>query len=281
MIQINQLSFRYNRKANLFENLNLELQPGNIYGLLGRNGAGKTSLLKLLSGLHFPKEGDVRVFGHQPKDRHPDFLGDLCFLPEDLYVINTSIRRYVDNHAPFYPKFDASAFDNYLQDFNIDPTAQLGELSYGQKKKVLLGFGLSTNARLLLLDEPTNGLDIPSKSQFRQLISSAVTDDRIIIISTHQVRDMAALIDPLIILDQGSIIFRENLAEISGKLYFELIPSMKVPEGVLYAERVPGGFLAIHRNEHGMESEVAIEVRFNAIVQNRKVIQDIFEQVSV
>ncbi|MEO1624359.1 MAG: ATP-binding cassette domain-containing protein, partial [Bacteroidota bacterium] len=71
MIRINQLSFRYNRKANLFKSLQLELQPGNIYGLLGRNGAGKTTLLKIISGLHFPQEGELSVFGYQPKDRHP------------------------------------------------------------------------------------------------------------------------------------------------------------------------------------------------------------------
>ncbi|MEO1518012.1 MAG: ABC transporter ATP-binding protein [Bacteroidota bacterium] len=278
MIRINQLSFRYNRKANLFKSLQLELQPGNIYGLLGRNGAGKTTLLKIISGLHFPQEGELSVFGYQPKDRHPDFLGDLCFLPEELYVPKISVRQFVDTHAPFYPRFDRDAFDNYLQEFDISPSSRFDELSYGQKKKINLGFGLSTNARLLLLDEPTNGLDIPSKTQFRQLIARATTDDRIIVISTHQVRDMATLIDPIIILDQGSIIFQQRLEDVSQKLYFELIPSMQAPEDALYAERVPGGFLAVRPNENGWDSEVDIEVLFNAIVQNKDRVDEFLGQ---
>ncbi|MEO1625011.1 MAG: AAA family ATPase, partial [Bacteroidota bacterium] len=208
----------------------------------------------------------------------PDFLGDLCFLPEELYVPKISVRQFVDTHAPFYPRFDRDAFDNYLQEFDISPSSRFDELSYGQKKKINLGFGLSTNARLLLLDEPTNGLDIPSKTQFRQLIARATTDDRIIVISTHQVRDMATLIDPIIILDQGSIIFQQRLEDVSQKLYFELIPSMQAPEDALYAERVPGGFLAVRPNENGWDSEVDIEVLFNAIVQNKDRVDEFLGQ---
>lgn len=276
MIKLNDLSFNYGKKASLFHSLDLELPQGNIYGLLGKNGAGKTTLLKLISGLKFPKGGHAQVFGFEPKERLPDFLSDLYFIPEELYVPDMKINRYVNIYAPFYPKFDNNQFLGHLTEFEIPLDSNLTELSYGQKKKVLLSFGLATNCNLLILDEPTNGLDIPSKSQFRSLLARSVGDDQIVIISTHQVRDMANLIDPIVILEKGEIIFQQALEDITQRLHFQLVPSMEEPEGALYSERVPGGWLTVSKNETDSESEMDIEVLFNAVVTKRHEINELF-----
>lgn len=277
MIELTDLSFNYRKKQSLFQRLNLKIPEGYIYGLLGKNGAGKTTLLKLIAGVLFPKTGTAKSSGYNPKDRHPDYLADLYFIPEDLYVPNIKMAAYLQLYAPFYPKFDEAQFQKYLSEFEIPQNESLTSMSYGQKKKFLLSFGLATNVKLLILDEPTNGLDIPSKSQFRKLLAGAIHEERTIIISTHQVRDMANLIDPIIILENGEIIFQQALEAITQHLYFELVPTMEEPEGVLYAERVPGGFFTVSRNENKLDSEVDIEVLFNAVVSNKAAMQEIFQ----
>lgn len=279
MIDIQNVQFGYRRRHQLFKDLTLQIPTGNIYGLLGRNGAGKTTLLKLISGLVFPKGGDISVMGYQPMDRLPTFLSDVFFVPEEPHIPEMRISRYESTYAPFYPKFDHAQFQQYLADFEISGDQKMTGLSYGQKKKVIMGFGLASNCRLLILDEPTNGLDIPSKSLFRKLLAGAINDDRAFIISTHQVRDMGNLIDPIIVLDAGKIIFQESVESIAKRLNFELSHSLAEPEDAFYAERVPGGYLAIYENKSGEETEVDIEVLFNAIVSKREQIQVLFKTV--
>lgn len=278
MIHLNNLSFGYGKRNQVFQDLDLTIPGGNIYGLLGKNGAGKTTLLRLIAGLLYPQDGTCEVFGHRPSDRTPDFLAEVMFIPEELYVPNISIPLYEKLYAPFYPKYDASQFAHFLQEFEVNPKAQMQQLSYGQKKKVLLSFGLATNCSLLILDEPTNGLDIPSKGQFRKTLASVIDENRTIIISTHQVRDMTNLIDPIMILEEGKIIFSESLMDVTKQLHFGFQPGMKASEGVLYAERVPGGFIEVTQNTTGMESEPDLEVLFNTVVSNKKTIAQLFEK---
>lgn len=278
MINITNLSFNYGKRHSIFESLNLNIPEGNIYGLLGKNGAGKTTLLKLISGLIFPKSGTIETFGYLPMNRRPDFLADICIIPEELFVpkhINGS--TYVKRYSAFYPKFDESQFANHLKSFDIPMDKKLSDLSYGQKKKFLLCFGIACNTRLLILDEPTNGLDIPSKSQFRSLLAGAMTDDRTVIISTHQVRDMANLIDPIIILEDGEIIFQQSLEDITRQLYFESVSNMQLPENVIYSERIPGGHYIVTENVNGYDSEVDLEVLFNAVTSERSMMKVIFD----
>ncbi len=278
MIKINDLSFGYKKRKQLFQSLDLEVAPGNIYGLLGKNGAGKTTLLKLISGLLFPKNGAINVMDFGPQDRLPDFLADIYLIPEEFDVPSISINAFHKLYAPFYPKFNSNFFDTYLSEFEIDKTWKMNKLSYGQKKKVLLSFGMATNVSLLLLDEPTNGLDIPSKTLFRKLLASSITDERIFIISTHQVRDVTNLIDPIIILEDGKILFHEFLESVTQKLYFQTYFQENEIGEVLYNERVPGGYLAVTENLNGYDSEVDLEILFNAVVNNKEKIQKLFKK---
>jgi len=280
MVFLENIIFAYNRKKPLFNGLSLKLEQGNIYGLLGRNGAGKTTLLKLIAGLVFPQSGRCMQNGFEAQDRIPEALEKVYILPEEFELPPIRISRYIDLNAPFYSNFDRGKFGRLSEEFQLDPAKKLNQFSYGQKKKFLLAFGLSTNARLMLMDEPTNGLDIPSKSQFRKVIAASMEPDQIIVISTHQVRDLQSLIDPVVIMDEGKIIFNRGVEEISKKLLFE--PHHKASEGekILYSEEVFGGSAALLANSSGGESHIDLELLFNAVVNNPKAIHEAFANPS-
>jgi len=264
MISIQNLKFNFSKKQQpLFQDLNCELQSGSIVGLLGKNGAGKTTLLKLMIGLLQPTGGSVSIMGLQPFERQPSLLQDIYFLPEEFYLPGISIRSYVNANSGFYPRFDAALLSRLIADFELPESERLSQLSYGQKKKFLIAFALATKCRLLVLDEPTNGLDIPSKSVFRKVMAGSLDDDQLVIISTHQVRDVENLIDRVLMLEQGRFIMQKNIYEILSKLHFATASS---PEGenILYHEMVPGGYKVI-RPHTDRDSSVDIELLFNAI----------------
>lgn len=276
MIRLSHVTFGYSKRRKLFENLSLQLEPGHIYGLLGKNGAGKSSLLRNMTGLLFPDQGIITVGGHEPRRREPAFLQDMFFIPEEIYFPSVTVDAYLDMVAPFYPKFDERQFRGYISELDIPHGNKLTGMSYGQKKKVLIAFALATNTRVLIMDEPTNGLDIPSKSQFRKLVSSALDKDRLILISTHQVRDLDNLIDAIIILEDSKILVQHSLDAISERLYFGILPSIEYNDHVLYSEPSLRGYKAVFENSLQEESRVDLEHLFNAAMENPEKISKIF-----
>lgn len=264
MVIIRDLIFKYGKKQRLlFENLDCELASGSIVGLLGKNGAGKTTLLKLMIGLLRPTEGTVSVMEHEPAERQPSLLRDIYFLPEELHHPGVSIKNYVKANSGFYPLFDHELLARLIGDFDLPEDKNLNQLSYGQKKKFLISFALSTRCRMLVLDEPTNGLDIPSKSIFRKVMAGSLNDDQLVIISTHQVRDVENLIDRVLMLEQGKFIMQKSIYDISSKLQFTTTTSAD-GDNILYREMVPGGYKVISPQAGG-SSSVDIELLFNAI----------------
>ena len=276
MINIQSLTFSYRKNKPLFENLQLRLEAGHIYGLLGKNGAGKSTLLKQIAGLLFPDSGTCEVMGYASAKRQPSFLREIFLVPEEFYLPKVSIKHYVNTYAPFYPNFDEGAFFKYLKEFEIPRDHRLTEMSYGQKKKVLISFALATNTRVLIMDEPTNGLDIPSKSQFRKVIAAAVSEDKCIVISTHQVRDLDNLIDSIVIIDGHKIIFREDVQTVTDKLSFKTVSRIEETTGVLFADSNLRGHTIITRNSGNEQSKIDMELLFNAILTNHQPIQEIF-----
>jgi ABC-2 type transport system ATP-binding protein len=221
MIDIQNLHFSYRNKM-VFDALSLQFFKGHVYGLLGKNGTGKSTLLRNIAGLLYPKKGSITVEGQRPFERKPEFLQDIFMVPEEFFLPNISVELFLKYQAPFYEKFSHDQFSNYIKLFDIPAGSTLQHMSYGQKKKVLISFALATNARFLLMDEPTNGLDIISKSQFRKALASAVDEERCIIISTHQVKDLESLIDRITIIDEGKILFDQNIEDISKRLSFRI-----------------------------------------------------------
>lgn len=277
MIKINDLNFSYKRNKLVINNVNLNIEKGYIHGLLGKNGTGKTTLLKQIAGLLFPDSGKIEVMGYNPQKRQVGFLSNVFFLPEEFDVYKMSIEDYVKTHSVFYPNFSIDDFDEFLNEFEIyNKKEKLTSLSFGTRKKVIIAFGLATHAKIMILDEPTNGLDIPSKSQFRKIILKAMNDETSIIISTHQVRDLHNLIDSIIILDNGNILLNASNQEITSKLYFGVQKEEENQDGILYSEESISGKVFVKENKENLESNIDIELLFNSVFQNKERIKNIF-----
>ncbi|HLY71218.1 MAG TPA: ABC transporter ATP-binding protein [Puia sp.] len=277
MIQIQHLSFGYNKKKLLYKDLTLTLQSGSIYGLLGKNGAGKSTLLKNLVGLLFPKGGSIEVNGFDPRKRQPSFLETIYLIPEEVYVPALTIDGYQRLFSPFYPGFDSAKFTSYLEQLDVKDEGKLNTLSFGQQKKFIIAFALACNTKVLLLDEPTNGLDIPSKMRFRKLISGIFTEDRMIFISTHQIRDLDNLIDRVIIVDEGELLLHASVGMIAEKLCFKTVNEIRDPADILYKEESLRGISVVIENKHGEESKVNLEHLFNAVTENPEKAKAIFQ----
>lgn len=281
MIQIQNLSFGYNRKKLLYKNLTLSLETGSIYGLLGKNGAGKSTLLKNIIGLLFPTGGSIFVNNFISKKRHPSFLQTIYFIPEEVYVPSLTIKGYRNLFAPFYPNFNNEKFAAYLNELNVKDEGKLNTLSFGQQKKFVIAFALACDTNVLLLDEPTNGLDIPSKAQFRKLIASVMLDDKIILISTHQIRDLENLIDKVIIVDNGELLLHASVADIADKLSFKTVGEAADTRKALYAEETFKGVSIVQQNTDGEDTKVNLEHLFNAVTENPEMIKTIFSNKQI
>ena len=265
MITAENLSFFYRKsKRAVLHDFSLSLEKGRVYGLLGKNGAGKSTLLYLMSGLLTPKSGRVLYHGTDVRRRLPVTLQDMFLVPEEFDLPPVSLISYVELNSPFYPRFSKEDMVKYLHYFEMDINIDLGALSMGQKKKVFMSFALATNTSLLLMDEPTNGLDIPGKSQFRKFIASGMTDDKTILISTHQVRDIHKVLDHVLIMDNSRVLLNESVMGICDKLLVTESDDRTLLQSSLYsAPSIQGNFLLLP-NESGEDSEINLELLFNA-----------------
>ena len=279
MLEVKNLSFSYGRrKAMVLEDFSLTLQKGSVYGLLGKNGTGKSTLLYLMSGLLRPQKGNVLYKGIDVVKRYPETLQDMFLVTEEFALPNVSLKQYVQLNAPFYPNFSDELLNACLRDFDMNEDIHLRELSMGQKKKAFMCFALATNTSLLLMDEPTNGLDIPSKSQFRKVIASGMTDEKAVIISTHQVRDIDSLLDHVLIMDGSKLLLDESVSAICEKLYFAEQGMNEPTDGMLYVQPSVQGNSVILPNEYGEDSKMNLEVLFNAMLAERERMQQIFNR---
>ena len=248
VVKIDHLKFNY-KKHIVFEDLSLEMEPGRIYGLLGENGVGKTTLLRIICGLLRAKEGSCTVDG-------------------------ISVNTFAKSNSLLYPRWDAAQFQKLCLTFEVDPGYRFDKLSHGQQKKALIAFALALNTRILLMDEPSNGLDIPSKTTLRRVISECATEERIIAISTHQVRDLENLIDPVIILDRSGLILNASIEQISEKLLFTM--SQELDPEAYWSESSLSGYYQVIPNREGMPSRVNLEALFNAALRNKETFKTLF-----
>ena len=279
MIEVENLSFSYGRrKSKVLEDFSMKLDKGSVYGLLGKNGTGKSTLLYHMAGLLRPQIGNVLYKGVDVKKRYPDTLQDMFLVPEEFALPNVSLKQYVKLNAPFYPNFSDELLNTCLRDFDMNEDIHLGELSMGQRKKAFMCFALATNTSLLMMDEPTNGLDIPSKSQFRKVIASGMSDDKAVIISTHQVRDIDSLLDHVLIMDGSKLLLNESVSTICEKLYFAEQGMNEPTEGALYVQPSVQGNSVILPNEYGEDSKMNLEVLFNAMLAERERMQQMFNR---
>ena len=274
MITVSNLSFSYGSKGVL-DSISLSVKVGNIYGLLGENGVGKTTLLTLLCGLKKPQKGSIEVDGRDPFQRQPSLLAEQFYLPDEVAPVHASAEVFARENGALWPRYEHVKFLEILQIFEVNPEQYMDTMSAGQLKKTWVAFALACNARYYYMDEPTNGLDIPSKAQFRKAITKYTHEESAVIISTHQVRDLENVIDPIIILDKQDVLLNASLEEISSKLYFDY--GTELHPGALYLEQTPGGCIQVYPNTTGEESKVNLEALFNAVHQHKEFIKDLFK----
>lgn len=260
----------------VLKNITMNLEEGRIYGLLGENGVGKTTLLTLLCGLKKPQMGTIGTDGRNPYDREPSLLSEQYYLSDEVPPMNMKAVDYAKNYGKFWEGFDMDKFIEVMGVFENDPLQKMTHMSFGQLKKTYISFALACNTKYLFMDEPTNGLDIPSKAQFRKAVTKYTREDSVILISTHQVRDLENIIDPIIILDRQDVLLNATLEEISKKLYFDY--SSEKIEDALYSEMIPGGNIQVSLNQSGEDSKVNIEALFNTVHQHKELIKGIFNK---
>ena len=273
MIVISNLEFSYGQ-VPVLKNISMKLEEGKIYGLLGENGVVKTTLLTLLCGLKKPQKGSIDIDGYNPYDRKPSFLADQYYLSDEVAAVNMKAIDYARNYGKFWEKFDMSKFLEIMKVFENDPEQKMNKMSCGQLKKTWISFALACNTRYIFMDEPTNGLDIPSKAQFRKAVTKYTSEDSTLVISTHQVRDLENIIDPIIILDRQDVLLNATVEEISEKLYFDY--SNEKIEGALYSEMTPGGCVQVLVNTGSEESKVNIEALFNTVHLHKELVKGMF-----
>ena len=275
MIDIDNITFSYGSNVVL-KNITMHLEEGRIYGLLGENGVGKTTLLTLLCGLKKVKSGHIEIDGHIPFNREPSFLSLEYFLSDEVAPMPAEAEKFASSYGRFWEKFDMSKFLELMQIFETDPKQKMNRMSFGQLKKTYISFALACNCKYLFMDEPTNGLDIPSKAQFRKAVTKYTSEDSTLLISTHQVRDLENIIDPIIILDRQDVLLNATVAEIADKLTFDY-SNEKNPHA-LYSEMTPGGSVQVYINTGDEESKVNIEALFNTVHLHKELIKGLFRK---
>jgi len=273
MIEIKDLAFSYG-KTPILKSITTTLEEGRIYGLLGENGVGKTTLLTLLCGLKKVCSGSITTDGENPFDRTPTLLQNQFYLPDEVLPVAMKAECFAKERGAFWPDYDHAKFLEIMKEFENDPAKKMNQMSAGQLKKTYISLALACGCKYIFMDEPTNGLDIPSKTQFRSAIMKYTSDDSTIVISTHQVRDLENIIDPIIILDRQDVLLNASVEEITSKLYFDYGTQLH-PES-LYSEQLPGGFIQVYHNTTGEDSKINVEALFNAVHKNKELIKGMF-----
>lgn len=281
MITFKDVCFSYRRNVPVLSHLSLQIEPGTVCGLLGRNGVGKSTMLYLTAGLLRPRSGQVLCNGYIPSDRQVNFLNDIFIVPEEFDLPPISLDEYVRINSVFYPKFNLDLMHSILEIFALPGNINLGALSLGQKKKAFLSFALACNTSILLLDEPTNGLDITAKRMFRAAITAAMTDDKTIIISTHQVYDVENILDHVVIADNNRILLNRPMIDIQTKLRFGYTQDPEQAKRALFSIPMPGGFNVVEfLDDPDRETEVNLETLFELTNSNPELINQLFVERS-
>lgn len=199
-------------------NLDLDLEPGTIYGLIGRNGVGKTTLLSILTAQNTWDRGTV-TYGGEPVWENQAVLDHLCFSRELVIDRNSlKIKHYLRSAAIFYPNWDAEYAQRLLADFQLDPDQKLFRLSKGQMSMVTILLALASRADMTFLDEPTAGLDVVMREKFYHLLLDDFAETgRTFVISTHIIDEAASVFERVLILDQGRIVENAPTDELLGQ----------------------------------------------------------------
>ncbi|UER67737.1 ABC transporter ATP-binding protein [Borrelia sp. BU AG58] len=265
MLECLDVCFSYDR-CEVYSDLNLAFSKPQTYLILGKNGVGKTTLLKLISGLLNPTKGSIMFNSLNVFPRNPLNLENLFFVPEEFKLPNVSLDDYRSSLHRFYPNFEEESFRECLLKFELDINLQFSSSSYGQKKKSIIALAIATNVPVLIFDEPTNGLDIASKNVFRSVIGGL--KNRMVFITGHNVRDLVDIVDHLTIIDDKNVLFSNSVSYINENYRVKSVDKLSGEE--LYYEEIRDGFKALYfESETCTNNEVDLEFFFLYVTSSK------------
>ena len=207
VVVCNNLTKRYGRKTAL-QNVNLNLEPGRIIGLAGPNGSGKTTMIKLMQRMLVPTGGQVLIQGQEPG---PESKAIVAYLPDRDFLPDwMKVSSLLGLYQSYYADFDRAAAERMIASLNIDQNQTFKKLSKGTREKVQLILTMSRKAQVYLLDEPIAGVDPAARDYIIRTIISNYNPEAMVLISTHLIADIEAVLDEVIFLKEGQIVLHEN-----------------------------------------------------------------------
>jgi len=212
VIDIKNLSHNYGEKK-IYENLNLQITEGSVFGLLGKNGVGKSTLINILMGYLKPKNGECLIFGESSHDLPSDIKEQIALLHEGFISYDyMSIEQVESYFAPFYPKWNKKLFYDLIDLMKLKYTQKLSTLSFGQKSQVVLGCIFAQDAKLLILDDYSMGLDAGYRKLFIDYLRDYIKDTKkTVLITSHVMDDLVDLIDDMAIVQRGGIVHTNTM----------------------------------------------------------------------
>lgn len=218
IIEIKNLSHSYGSKV-IYKNLDLNIKEGSVYGILGKNGVGKSTLINILMGYLKPKAGECLIFGEPSYNLSTEAKESIALLHEGFIAYDyMSIKEYEAFYAPFYKNWDAKVFYDLVDLMNLNHNQKLSTLSFGQKSQVVLGAIFAQNAKLLILDDYSMGLDAGYRRLFIDYLKDYIKDtNKTVLITSHVMGDLVGLIDDIAIVQRGGIIHQDSMENFISK----------------------------------------------------------------
>ena len=214
LLEIKDLNKSFDNKE-ILKDINLSIQSGKIIGLLGKNGVGKTTLIKLINDLLTPTSGEILIKGQKIGVETKKVIS---YLPERTYLNKQmKVSEVISYFEDFYDNFDSEKAKKLLKDLNLDLSSRLTNMSKGMQEKVQLVLVMSRRAELYILDEPLGGVDPATRDYILDTILSNFNENASVIISTHLISDIEKILDEVIFIDKGQIVLQSDADKLRNK----------------------------------------------------------------
>ena len=219
VVEVTQLTKKYGNFTAV-DGVTFSMESNKIYGLLGRNGAGKTTIMHMLTAQLFASSGEIKVFGETPYE-NSDVLSNVCFIKESQkYPPNFTIKNVLDIASSIFPNWDQQYAELLIEDFRLPPSRRIKKLSRGMLSSVGVIIGLASRAPLTIFDEPYLGLDAVARSLFyNRLIEDYAENPRTIVLSTHLIDEVSKILEHVMVIDNGKLIINEDVDVLRGRAF--------------------------------------------------------------